>query len=75
MIEVSDIVYWESSPNTKYTIEKVREDGWIWSSDFQSPYCNDGTLNYYNPKWGGARLINPSEKIRMRELKLKELGI
>lgn len=75
MIEVGDIVYWESSPNTKYTIEKVREDGWIWSSDFQSPYCNDGTLNYYNPKWGGARLINPSEKIRMRELKLKELGI
>lgn len=75
MIEVGDIVYWESSPNTKYTIERVREDGWIWSSDFQSPYCNDGTLNYYNPKWGGARLINPSEKIRMRELKLKELGI
>ena len=75
MIEVSDIVYWESSPNTKYTIEKVREDGWIWSGDFQSPYCNDGTLNYYNPKWGGARLINPSEKIRMREFKLKELGI
>ena len=67
MIEVGDIVYWESAPNTKYTIEKVREDGWIWSSDFQSPYCNDGTLNYYNPKWGGARLINPSEKIRMRE--------
>jgi len=75
MIEVGDIVYWESSPNTKYTIEKVREDGWIWSGDFQSPYCNDGTLNYYNPKWGGARLINPSEKIRMREFKLKELGI
>lgn len=75
MIEVGDIVYWESSPNTKYTIEKVRKDGWIWSGDFQSPYCNDGTLNYYNPKWGGARLINPSEKIRMRELKLKELGI
>lgn len=75
MIEVGDIVYWESYPNTKYTIEKVRKDGWIWSGDFQSPYCNDGTLNYYNPKWGGARLINPSEKIRMRELKLKELGI
>ena len=75
MIEVGDIVYWESSPNTKYTIEKVREDGWVWSSDFQSPYCNDGTLNYYNPKWNGDRLINPCEKIRMRELKLKELGI
>lgn len=75
MIEVGDIVYWESFPNTKYTIEKVRKDGWIWSSDFQSPYCNDGTLNYYNPKWSGDRLINPCEKIRMREFKLKELGI
>ncbi len=75
MIEVGDIVYWESFPNTKYTIERVREDGWIWSSDFQNPYCNDGTLNYYNPKWNGDRLVNPYEKIRMRELKLKELGI
>ncbi len=55
-----EVVYGEKSGNfeedTKqaFTIEEVNEKGWIWSSQFPSPYFKkdgDETKNFYNPSY------------------------
>jgi hypothetical protein len=73
--EVGDLVYWEINPNKKFTIEciSVEMNGWIWSSEFDIPYCRDGSKNFHKPiSHSLGKLINIS---KIRDVKLKELGI